>query len=70
MTPQQIRQAQQELGLSTKQLAKMLGFSNGSCLARLKIIDQNKPSAASITPCRARLLIAYLEGYRPDDWGN
>lgn len=65
MTPDQIRQARQTLGLSPSDLGRMLGVSPTRAIQTLsdwqngrRIMDEG----------RARLLRAYLDGYRPSDW--
>lgn len=67
MTARQLREAQQALGLPDRHLAAMLGVT-AQALRRLKVEDSAKPSARSVSPTLARLLAAYLAGYRPADW--
>lgn len=65
-SPEQFRQAQHTLGLSDAQLAPMLGISEQH-VRRLK----TRPDAnqhRTVNDTLARLLDAYLAGYRPDDW--
>ena len=66
-TPDEIKQAQRKLGLSDIVFAPMLGCSVVQ-LRRLKVKKPGAASARTITPATARLLRAYLDGYRPDDW--
>lgn len=62
MTPEEIKQARQSLGLTQSQLAPLLGYS---AAPRVAEIEAGKRNASD---CVVRLLSAYLEGYRPDDW--
>lgn len=67
MTPAEIQQARQSLGLSRAQLAALLDLRSPQDVQRMEM-----PSTASThrpPPVRAvRLIRAYLAGYRPDDW--
>ncbi|WP_062233600.1 hypothetical protein [Aureimonas sp. N4] len=67
MTPQDFRRIQEELGLDDAQMAEMLGFESAQNMKRLKA-DVDKPHHRKIMPYTARLLQAYLDGYRPADW--
>jgi DNA-binding transcriptional regulator YiaG len=62
MTPYEIREARRQLGLSQAELAPLLGYGD---VARVSEIERGvrQPNAAVI-----RLLCAYLDGYRPQDW--
>lgn len=62
MTPDEIRAARQQLGLTQAHLARVLGYGDHM---RVHEIETGKrtPSDAVV-----RLLRAYLAGYRPDDW--
>lgn len=62
MTPADIKQARQSLGLTQAQLALMLGYAATPRISELER-GERVPSA-----CIMRLLRAYLAGYRPDDW--
>jgi len=66
-TSEELRQAQQDLGLSDSQLAAMLGCDEQH-VRRMKVRDQNAGSWRPVKPWHARLLRAYLDGYRPADW--
>ncbi len=66
-TPDEFRQAQHQLGLSDKQLAAMLGIAYADHVRRMKVAE-GKSSHRNVTPTVARLLQAYLDGYRPADW--
>lgn len=62
MTPDQIRSARDKLHLTQAQMAQMLGYSATSRVSEIETGKRNPSTAA------ARLLRAYLDGYRPDDW--
>lgn len=66
MTPEQLKEARLKLGLSVIQLADMLGLSHQH--ARRLTVDPNKKSSRRLDDTAARLLQAYLDGYRPADW--
>lgn len=68
MTPDEFREAQRELGLTDAELAAMLGMENPQHLRRYKVRKPDAGSARPIKPWTARLLRAYLDGYRPADW--
>lgn len=60
------RNALHQLGLSDTQAGQVLGCS-ATQIRRMK----QKPDADQariVRPATARLLVAYLEGYRPKDW--
>lgn len=67
-SPQQFKEAQQALGLSDPQMAQMLGVSNAENVRRFKVMKLDASSAREVKPWHARLLQAYLDGYRPSDW--
>lgn len=66
MTPEQIKSAREQLGLSTSQLAAMLD-TDKQTVHRMEL-----PTSASTHRAPAhrmvRLIEAYLAGYRPADW--
>lgn len=62
MTPAEIIAARKELGLTQAGLARMLGYSSRTGAYKIET-GLVKPSAAVV-----RLLRAYLDGYRPEDW--
>jgi DNA-binding transcriptional regulator YiaG len=62
MTPTELQQARQSLGLTQSQLAPLLGYSNKTRISELER-GTREPGAAVV-----RLLQAYLDGYRPADW--
>jgi transcriptional regulator with XRE-family HTH domain len=62
MTPHQIKEARQSLGLNQSQAAALLGYGHTS---RISEIEHGKraPSASVV-----KLLRAYADGYRPAGW--
>lgn len=64
MTGDKLRTARKSLGLTQQQLAMVLGLQGQATIARCEAGNRN------IGPTFARLVIAYLDGYRPDDWPN
>lgn len=62
MTPAEIKAARQKLGLTQAGLARVLGYSTPRKVSDIET-GQKKPSASVV-----RLLRAFLDGYRPDDW--
>ena len=65
MSAETVRDAQPRLALTDDQLAPLLGFEKEHRLNQLaKIKDGTKAPSVPV----ARLVTAYLDGYRPDDW--
>jgi len=62
MTPEQLRAARQTLGLSAAELAALAGFTDAAGVDALERPDR------SVNPRVARLMQAYLTGYRPAGW--
>ena len=62
MTPADIRQARQSLGMSQSQLAALLGYGDKTRISELET-GTRQPGAAVLL-----LLAAYLAGYRPAAW--
>ena len=66
MTPAEIKQARQSLGLSVADLARLLD-TDPQTIRRMEQRDDastfRKPA-----PRMVRLIDAYLAGYRPTDW--
>jgi hypothetical protein len=66
MTPDQIRKARGQLGLTQAQMAEMLD-TDAQSVRRWEM--QPEASTHRSIPARAgRLINAYLGGYRPEDW--
>lgn len=61
MTPEQFREARQRLGLTQTALAAVMGYGASS---RISAIEAHETVPAQA----ARLMQAYIDGYRPADW--
>jgi len=66
MTPEEIKSARNALGLSVGGLARMLETDELS--VRRMEMAPTKSTARTPAPRMLRLIRAYLDGYRPDDW--
>ena len=62
MTPAEFKQARSNLGLNQSQLAALLGYGTYSRISELE------GGRSPITDQCARLMKAYVDGYRPSDW--
>lgn len=62
MTPAEIKQARQSLGLSQIDAARLLGYGSQSRISEIESGQRNASESV------LRLLAAYVAGYRPDDW--
>lgn len=62
MTPAEIREARKTLGLNQSQLAALLGYG---AAARISEVERGERTPSDAV---TRLLRAYLDGYRPEDW--
>lgn len=65
-TPGALKEARQALGLSVAGMAAMLGV--GELQVRRMELPPDRQSHRPVTGTTARLLRAYLDGYRPADW--
>ena len=66
MTPTELKEARQSLGLSVRQMAELLETDPQS-VRRMEMSHER--STHRFPPPRVeRLIRAYLDGYRPDDW--
>lgn len=65
MTPKQIAQARQRLGLTLEQMATLLGYEGEN---RRIMMHKLEHGQRPIREPQRRLVEAYLRGYRPDDW--
>ena len=66
MTPDEIKRARQSLGLTQSQLGQMLD-TDGQTIRRMEM-PPDAATARKPVARMARLIRAYLDGYRPDDW--
>lgn len=67
MTPDQIHEARHKLGLSLTELGLLLGYQGLHVRVQM---DDLETGRRPLRECQRRLLVAYLEGYRPRDWPN
>lgn len=65
MTPDEVRQARETLGLTLEDLATMLGFEG---VRRRQMMWDIENGRRDLRVPQERLIRAYLEGYRPVDW--
>ncbi|WP_284262494.1 helix-turn-helix domain-containing protein [Roseicyclus amphidinii] len=65
MNSAEFQQARQTLGLPAADLARMLGVSSERAVQTFSDWANGR---RQIDQGRARLLRAYLDGYRPPDW--
>jgi len=64
MTPSEFSEARYKLGFKQRQLAEFWGMGqNGE-----RTIRRWEQGDVPVNPIAARLISAYLNGYRPDDW--
>jgi DNA-binding transcriptional regulator YiaG len=63
MTPAQIRTIRKALGISQARLGAIMGV-------RHQTISEWERGIRIASPVSVRLLQAYADGYRPEDWGN
>jgi transcriptional regulator with XRE-family HTH domain len=68
MTPAELRAARKALGLNVVQMAYALGVT--PVQVRRMETAGDKLSARPIMPTTERLVRAWLDGYRPADWGE
>jgi len=66
MTPDEIRAARKALGLTQHQMAVLLGFADQPHTKNN--LSKLERGSKTLDPVRARLLRAYVDGYRPEDW--
>lgn len=60
-----LKEARLRLGLTQTHMGEMLGYSGAHVRQMVYEIEQGQKP---LMPCQARLLQAYLDGYRPVDW--
>ncbi len=65
MTPTELRQARLRLGLTLEAMAKMLGYQG---VQRRQMMYDLESGRKPIREPQRRLMEAYLDGHRPDDW--
>jgi len=65
MTPEQMKEARLRLGLTLEQMAAMLGYQGSQ---RRQMQYDLETGRREIREPQRRLVVAYLAGYRPNDW--
>ena len=65
MTPQEFKEARYKLGISLAQMAPMLGYDGAHASTQIRKMETGD---RTIRDAQARLVQAYLDGYRPNDW--
>lgn len=71
LTPEELRKARHKLGLTLEQLGLMLGYQGEHVRSQVRKMEtrgKDDEPLKPVRPAQARLLRAYLSGYRPDDW--
>lgn len=66
MTPSEVKEARNALGLSLRDFAKMLDTDDTT--TRKMELQEGSSQYRRPAPRMIRLIIAYLRGYRPIDW--
>ena len=66
MTPAQIKEARQSLGLSVADLARLID-TDPQTVRRMEY-DETASTHRAPAPRMVRLIRAYVDGYRPMDW--
>lgn len=61
MTGAEFKAGREALGLTQAQLAKLVGYGSQSRIAECEKRDD-------VPACQARIMQAYIDGYRPPDW--
>jgi transcriptional regulator with XRE-family HTH domain len=62
MTPEEFRAAREAMGLTAQQAADVMGYGSRQ---RIYEIEAGRKG---LSQASARLMRAYLDGYRPSDW--
>jgi transcriptional regulator with XRE-family HTH domain len=65
MTPAAFKEARHTLGLTLSQAAHVLGYDGAHGAQQVRRMESGE---RAIRGAQARLMLAYLAGYRPEDW--
>lgn len=65
MSPHEFRMSRRKLGLSSKQMAILLGYREGNSVRQFETTGSSHREPGDRV---LRLMAAYLSGYRPADW--
>jgi DNA-binding transcriptional regulator YiaG len=66
MTPNDVKYARQTLGLTLKDFSVMLD-TDASTIRKMELNEESSQYRRP-APRMVRLIVAYLNGYRPPDW--
>lgn len=67
MTPEELKAARLQLGLTGAQMSQMLDLNEARNYRRYET-PEGAATHRALAPRIARLVQAYLDGWRPDDW--
>lgn len=65
MAPDEFKQIRLGLGLTLSEAARLLGYEGEYGADQIRAMERGKKV---IMPAQRRLMMAYRDGYRPDDW--
>ena len=65
LTPRDLSNARKHLGLSLAEMARLLGYEGEQARSQAHHLETGR---RGIRPAQRRLIEAYLDGYRPEDW--
>lgn len=65
MSPEEIKQARRELGLSLVEMGTLLGYTGANVRS---MMDDLETGRRPVREPQRRLVEAYLSGYRPSDF--
>ena len=65
LTPGSLSQARKHLGLSLLEMAHLLGYEGEHARSQAHHLETGRRESR---PAQRRLIEAYLDGYRPEDW--
>jgi transcriptional regulator with XRE-family HTH domain len=65
VSPEEFKEARQSLGLSLAECAELLGYEGDYSRQQVHRIETGE---RRLREAQRRLMQAYLEGYRPQDW--
>ena len=65
MSPDAVIKARMRLGLTLEQMATMLGYEG---VQRRQMMYDLETGRRPVREPQRRLIMAYLKGYRPNDW--
>lgn len=66
MSPQEFKEARQQLGLTQSQLGKIIDTAPQTI--RKWEMDESRNTARSVNPVAAKVMRWMLDGFRPPEW--